>query len=115
MAAEPSGGEVDKIGLLQEWVKHHLVDSQEWHPLPGVAIHFPEPFSLHGMMLLIASGILIFLFCGLYKKDARVPSRITNLLETLICFIRDDIAIPNIGKKDGVLLTEAGSDTKVAE
>ena len=105
-AAPASDGEVDKIAHLQEWVKHHLVDSQEWHPLPGVAIHFPsEYFSLHSMMLCIAALILIVLFCACYKKDARVPSGLTNMLETLICFIRDDVAIPNLGKKDGVALT----------
>ena len=51
------------------------------------------------MMLSIL--ILIIIFIGMarfYKKGNKVPKGIYSALEPLILFVKDDIAIPNIGK-----------------
>ena len=57
--------------------------------------------SVFGMLLII--GLMIFLFGSIakkYKKNGRTaPSGIQNALEPFIIFIRDDIAIPALGKK----------------
>ncbi len=42
------------------------------------------------------------LFLVFYRKNERVPTGLTNCLEALVVFIRDDIAIPNLGEKDGL-------------
>lgn len=84
---------------LDDYIMHHIMDSQEWH-LPFLpVIHLPEYISLHGLMVGIGSSILTLLFCFIYKKDQKVPTGITNLLEAFIVFIRNDIIIPNIGEK----------------
>ncbi len=53
--------------------------------------------------MMLAVLILILLFAKVassYKKQKdQAPSGFQNLFESLIVFIRDDIAIPNIGKK----------------
>ena len=53
--------------------------------------------------MMLAVLILILLFskvARVYKnQNDQAPSGFQNLLESLIVFIRDDIAIPNIGKK----------------
>ncbi|MCJ8328838.1 MAG: F0F1 ATP synthase subunit A [Lentisphaeria bacterium] len=105
MSADKAAGGTDKMALVRDWVTHHVQDSNEWHPLPGVAIHLPDWLTLHGLMFIIASAIVILLFCVISKKNSRVPTGLTNMLEAMVVFVRDDIAIPNIGEKDGMRLT----------
>ncbi len=52
--------------------------------------------------LLFTCTVLIFLFVGMarfYKKGNLVPKGIYAALEPLILFVKEDIAIPNIGEK----------------
>ena len=53
------------------------------------------------LMTLLICGLIFFLFTGLSKsyKKGPIPSGFVRLLEPLVLFIRDDIAIPNIGEK----------------
>ncbi len=54
------------------------------------------------LSLFFSVGILLVVFIGIaktYKGDAnRAPKGIQSLLEPFILFIRDDIALPNLGK-----------------
>ena len=97
-----SGNSGDK-DELKEFIIHHVTNSKEWHPFPKVGIHFPEKLitggidlgpSLHSIMLIIASAILFFLFGILYKKQSRkAPHGITNMLESMILFVRNAIRL----------------------
>ena len=53
------------------------------------------------LMTLLICVLIFFLFTGLSKsyKKGPMPSGFGRLLEPLVLFIRDDIAIPNIGEK----------------
>jgi len=53
------------------------------------------------LMTILICILLFFLFTGLSKsyKKGPIPSGFGRLLEPLVLFIRDDIAIPNIGEK----------------
>jgi F-type H+-transporting ATPase subunit a len=74
----------------------------------------PLDFSItkNVVSMLFTSALLLFMFVGLaksYKKGA-IPTGFGRVLEPLIIFIRDEIAIPNIGEKKyrkfmGYLLT----------
>ncbi|MFL2569707.1 MAG: F0F1 ATP synthase subunit A [Flavobacteriales bacterium] len=52
------------------------------------------------LMTLLICVLIFFLFTGLSKsyKKGPIPSGFGRLLEPLVLFIRDDIAIPNIGE-----------------
>jgi len=90
---------------IQSYIMHHVNDSQEWH-LPFLpVIHLPEFISLHGLMVVIGAILLIILFCGVYRKEDRVPTGITNLLEVFVVYIRDEIAVANLGENDGRRMT----------
>ena len=90
---------------IDEYIMHHVLDSHEWH-LPFLPpIHLPPFLSLHGLMLVICAVFLIFLFCVIYNQKSAVPRGMTNLLESLVVFIRDDIAIANLGEEDGKKMT----------
>ncbi len=53
------------------------------------------------LMTILICGLILFLFTRLSKsyKKGPIPSGFGRLLEPLVLFIRDDIAIPNIGEK----------------
>ena len=53
------------------------------------------------LMTILICGLIFFLFTRLSKsyKKGPIPSGFGRLLEPLVLFIRDDIAIPNIGEK----------------
>ena len=53
------------------------------------------------LMTILICVLIFFLFTGLSKsyKKGPIPSGFGRLLEPLVLFIRDDIAIPNIGEK----------------
>lgn len=96
---------------VSTYVLHHVGNSDSWHPLPGVEVPLGGDLhlfgidvglSLHALMLIIAGGIIFLLFGILYKKRSdRAPSGITNLLEALVLFVRDEICISCMGEKDG--------------
>lgn len=107
-----------KSETIGSWIQHHLQNSPEWHPLPGVHIHLPqfEPLHFLGMeinlsitnhvlMLWIAGLILLITFWLSFRVRKKIPSGMGNLLEMLVIFIRDDIAIANMGEKDGKRFT----------
>ena len=57
--------------------------------------------SIFGMLLML--GLMVVLFgrmAGSYKnRQGQAPTGVTNALEPLVLFLRDEIAIPNIGKE----------------
>lgn len=87
---------------LDSYVLHHLTDSHEWHIPFLPTIHLPEFLSLHALMILIGASILIILFCFVYNRSARVPTGMTNALESIIIFIRDQIAVKHLGHEEGM-------------
>lgn len=95
----------DRAEVLMQWIMHHVNDSHEWHPLPGIGIHLPDFISLHGLMLLLCAGFLIFLFKVLYKHGPSAPTGVTNLLELFVIFVRDEISIACLGEEDGKKMT----------
>ena len=57
--------------------------------------------SIFGMLLML--GLMVLLFgrmAGSYKnRQGQAPTGMTNALEPLVLFLRDEIAVPNIGKE----------------
>ncbi|HBS19229.1 MAG TPA: F0F1 ATP synthase subunit A, partial [Flavobacteriales bacterium] len=57
--------------------------------------------SVFGMLFIMA--LLVFLFgraAANYRKNpGQAPTGLTNVLEPLVVFVRDDIAVPSLGEK----------------
>lgn len=80
------------------------------HPTNAKPLDFSITKNVFSM--LFTSALLLFMFVGLAKsyKKGPIPTGFGRVLEPLILFIRDEIAIPNIGEKKyrkfmGYLLT----------
>jgi F-type H+-transporting ATPase subunit a len=95
----------DKSQALEQYISHHMVDGHEWTLLPGVHLPLPPFLSLHGTMVLLTALFLLILFGALYRRQDAVPRGLTNVLELLVAFVRDQIAVPSLGEEDGKRLT----------
>ncbi|MFO1490099.1 MAG: F0F1 ATP synthase subunit A [Kiritimatiellia bacterium] len=95
---------MDKGALVQEFVMEHVQDAPAWH-IGGYGIPLPSFMSQHGLMAVIAALILVFLFVVAYRKSGAAPRGLTNLLEPVILFVRDEIVYPYFGREEGRKLT----------
>ena len=57
--------------------------------------------SIFGMLLMLGLMVVVFgRMAGSYKsRQGQAPTGMTNALEPLVLFLRDEIAVPNIGKE----------------
>ena len=128
--AAPSSQNLSKQEKIKQYIDSHMLDSDTWYPF-GHAVPWSITFptwikyeftaapldmmvakldnkidlspSLHVFMILLASAIMILLFIVLYKKrdPLEAPTGITNFLEILVLFVRNEIVIRFLGEKDG--------------
>jgi F-type H+-transporting ATPase subunit a len=111
---ETTEGQEENVG---EFIVHHVTNSNEWN-IFGYHLHLPqfEPITVlgiqidfsitnHVVMIWLAALFLILAFGISFRKRPLVPRGFASILEMLILFIRDEIAIPNLGQEDGRKLT----------
>lgn len=90
------------------WIMHHILDGSELEFPPFGVIHLPQlhlfgydiSITRHVVFMWLAAIILILVLSAAaraYKKSL-IPRGVTNLMEVLILFVRDEIARPTIGK-----------------
>jgi F-type H+-transporting ATPase subunit a len=114
LAAAPGAAKPENIG---QWIIGHISNSNEWHLPFGIHIHLPqfEPIQIgsysinlsitnHVVMLWIAA-IILFLMFRTVKKNKKVQSGFGMFLEMIVVFVRDEIAISNMGEKQGKKFT----------
>ena len=114
--AAAGAGHGDDLGST---ILHHITNSNSidlgfndasGHP---VAIHLPQfelfgidmSITKHVVMMWVASVVLILAFGLAFRGRRMVPRGLGNLLEMMVVFVRDEIAIKNIGEKHGRRLT----------
>ena len=92
----------EKAKAVEEYINHHMSNGQVWH-LPFLPpIHFPAPFSVHAAMLVLGMLLALAVFVFLVRKRAeQAPHGLTNALEALLLYIRDEVCVPALGAKDG--------------
>jgi len=110
MAAESAAPTIDELG---EYVVHHLMDGQRWSPFPGVHLEVPRFMllnigalqmgtSFHVLMLFFAVALIALCFIVFYKKDAtKAPRGLTNALEYLVVFVRNEVCLKTMGEHWG--------------
>lgn len=111
-AAAHGGGHGEGEGNLFVELLHHMNDAREME-FPGGHIELPHfaPIQIGGMTIdLSITRHVFFLFLAAFivavvtitaaRRNTRrsVPSGIGNLIEVFVVFVRDEMAIPNMGK-----------------
>ncbi|MGH9869217.1 MAG: F0F1 ATP synthase subunit A [Candidatus Polarisedimenticolia bacterium] len=107
--AEHAAGHGDDLGST---IMHHITDSNTLD-LGFTEVHLPEihigsldlSITKHVVMMWTAATILILLFLLAFRARKAVPRGMSNLLEMLVVFVRDEIAIKNLGEHHGRRMT----------
>ena len=101
-AGHEAGHEAGHDDSVAGHVFHHVED-QVWYP-----IHIPIgsrtldlSISKHVVWMWIAAALLIVVFLVATARRALVPKGLYSMLESFVLFIRDEIAIKNIGHHHG--------------
>ena len=90
------------------FVMEHILDSSELHLPFGIHVHLPH-FELYGIDLSITRHVVMMWVAALFlivvlalntRRRGMVPRGFANVVESVVIFIRDEIAIPNIGKSE---------------
>ena len=87
---------------ISEVLFHHVLNSNTLSLFPGVPdIPLPFGITVHLLMLILASFILIFLFVPSFRKPVLKVKGLRSALEALVLFVRDDIVYPVMGEERG--------------
>ena len=105
-AAEGGHGEGEET--IADVVMHHISNA-DLHLWPFDLVEPYAQFSKAALFMLIAAGVLILLLGYAFRRSrvnsGAAPKGLTNAMESVVVFVRDDIAITNMGKKYGRIFT----------
>ncbi len=104
-AAEHGAGHSNDIGST---ILHHITDANTLD-LGFTEIHLPRiqmggldlSITKHVVMMWVSAAILIVVFAAAFRRRSLVPRGLANLLELLVAFVRDEIAVKNMGEHHG--------------
>jgi F-type H+-transporting ATPase subunit a len=96
-------GEGHSVG---DAILHHVQDTDVFDlwPLPAIPLPKFELFGInfsitkHLVMMWIASALLIIVFKRINRQPRTVPSGLSNLLEAIVVFLRDEVVLPTMGE-----------------
>lgn len=98
-AAAAAEGEHGGEETLADVIIHHLSN----HDLESAAL--TEWGVSYGVVMMMAAAVFLTVFLSWFLRRSRVangaPKGITNALEVLVVFVRDEIAVANMGEKYG--------------
>ncbi len=78
----------------------HLTLDAEHHPTEPKVLDFS--ITKNVIYIVLAAALMLWMFIGMakrYKKSGFVPKGLSRFLEPIVLYVRDEIAIPNIGPK----------------
>ena len=110
--AAQTGEHGEAGGNLFTELLHHLKDTHEieypgghfelphFHPIEIAGISIDLSITKHVLFLWIAATIVLSVTMAAARKNSKslIPKGVGNLIEVFVQFIRDDVAIPNMGK-----------------
>jgi F-type H+-transporting ATPase subunit a len=106
--AAPAGHE-DHGGAfnIQEYIGHHLSDSPTLDFAPFGEIHLPSihlgPLDLsitkHVVFLWLSAALMLAIFIPMARSPAPVRRGLYNFMEAMVVYVRDQVAVANIGKE----------------
>ena len=103
---------------IKEMILHHLADSPEWEGPFGLVVHLPQFAPVHlgpitidfsitkHVLFMAAAALLVAVLLIVAARDAkrehasgaaRGPKGAANVVEAFVLYIRDEVALRNIG------------------
>ncbi len=81
--------------------RYAAIDHETHKPIDAVPLDFSITKTVFGMLLIMALMVVVFMSVAkaYTRREGQAPTGLQNFLEPLIIFIRDEVAVPSIGKK----------------
>lgn len=96
LASEDEGVDVSTV------LFHHVLNSNSLELFPFLpAIHLPFGITVHHIMLLLSSAVILALFVPVFRKRSLKVYGLAAALEVAVLFVRDEIVYPVMGKERG--------------
>ena len=94
---------------IGEMLEHHMVNSQHMElpffgqvDLPTLhLLGFDIPITKHLVWMWIASVMVMLVTVVIARRARIVPGKAQVILESVVLFVRDQVAIPSLGEEDG--------------
>ena len=104
--AATEGGAQGEEASIGDTILHHVQDTDVLDLWPLDPIHLPKielfgiDFSItkHLVMMWVASALLVLLFALVFRRPRPVPRGISNFLEAIVVFLRDEVILPAMGE-----------------
>ena len=98
---------------LGDWIMHHLQNSDHvwglhlpsFPPIHVFGLEIDLSITSNVVMMWMAFAVMALMFFFAFRKKKPVPSGFAGALEAMVLFVRDEIAIPNMGKALGKQMT----------
>ena len=92
-SAEHAG---EHAGGGSEFIMHHILA----HPVIKLPTVFGVDLTItnHVIMMWVVAAVLLGAFYTATRRRSLVPHGLTNLLESIVAYLRDDIILPNLGE-----------------
>ena len=88
-----------KSEAVQTTILHHMADAHGI-TLPYFHVTLPDFISIHGLMVVLASALLVISLGLLCRRMPAVPTGWLNLIEAFVVFIRDQLVRPYFREHD---------------
>jgi F-type H+-transporting ATPase subunit a len=101
---EAAHGAEHSIG---EAILHHVQDTRviDLWPLGHITLPHIEIFGIdfsitkHVLLMWVAFALLVLVFRAALRRQSAVPTGITNVLEAIVVFLRDEVILPAMGEE----------------
>lgn len=101
---EAAHGAEHSIG---EAILHHVQDTRviDLWPLGHITLPHIEIFGIdfsitkHVLLMWVACALLVLVFRAALRRQSAVPTGITNVLEAIVVFLRDEVILPAMGEE----------------
>ncbi len=92
---------------IQEYINHHLSDSRTLDFAPFGEIHLPGihvgrldlSITKHVVFLWLTAALMLAIFIPMGRSPATVRRGLHNFMEALVVYVRDQVAVANIGRE----------------
>lgn len=80
--------------MIEELLTHHILDHSYGISLFGISL----PISTHSIIMMALSVLLVIALPLVVRAKG---GRLKTVMEGFVCFVKDDIVIPNLGEHEG--------------
>jgi len=89
-----AGQDPDRIDII-----HHLMDSEAYYHVADLPGGISLDITKHVLFMWLAAFLMVVMLTAISRQKGLVPRGLRNLIEPVLLFIREELAVPNFHDK----------------